>query len=252
MDFTLLPATAAIFMLIFARIGTMVMLMPGFGERSVPVRIRLSVAVLLTLMYFPLVSGNYKVDTAIPAMLTALAGELAVGLVVGGTGRMLMSGLSTAGTVIANQLGLAAVLTTDPTQGGQGAVFSGFLSLLAVTLIFATDVHHLVLAALFDSYKFFAPGTMPFTGDAAKLILDTIAGAFKIAIQISAPFLLFGLIFNAGLGVLGKLMPQMQVFFIAMPVTIVLGLVLFALVMGALMGVYMDYLKAGLSPFIAR
>ena len=68
-----------------------------------------------------------------------------------------MGGLQTAGTVIANQLGLGFVTTIDPTMGQQGAIFSGFLALLAVTLIFAADLHHLVIAAMFDSYQLFAP-----------------------------------------------------------------------------------------------
>jgi flagellar biosynthesis protein FliR len=252
MAFTLLPETAAIFMLIFARIGTMVMLMPGFGERGVPVRVRLSIALLMSLLFFPLVSGSYQITLAIPVLITALIGELAVGLVIGGTGRLLMSGLQSAGVVIANQLGLGAVFTQDPTQGQQGAIFSGFLSILAITLIFASDMHHLIIAAFYDSYRLFEPGLIPNAADATKLIVQTIAGAFKIAIQISAPFLVFGLILNAGLGVLAKLMPQMQVFFIAMPITIVLGLMLFGLVIGAMMATYLSYVETGLAPFVSR
>jgi flagellar biosynthetic protein FliR len=252
MNLTLLPVTAAVFILIFARIGTMVMLMPGFGERGVPAQSRLAVALLLTLLFYPLVSTSYQVTTAIPVLMTALAGELAVGLVIGATGRLLMSGLQTAGTIIANQLGLSAVFSIDPSQGQQAAIFSGFLSMLAITLIFASDLHHLVIAALFDSYQIFRPGSVPLTGDAAKLIIDTVAGSFRIAMQVSAPFLVFGLVLNAGLGILGKLMPQMQVFFVAAPLTIFLGLALFALVMGALMLTYLDYLKDGLAPFVVQ
>lgn len=248
----LLPRIAAVFMLMMARIGTMVMLMPGLGETSVPQRLRLSIALALTLMFFPLVSDAYRVEMALPALLRLLAGELAVGFVIGATGRMLMGGLQTAGTVIANQLGLGFVTTVDPTQGQQGAIFSGFLALLAVTLIFASDLHHLVIAALYDSYTLFAPGTLPNAGDAAQMILQTVAGAFRIAIQISAPFLVFGLIFNAGLAVLSKLMPQMQVFFIALPATIMLGLLLFAFVVATMMLVWLGYLQAGLQAFVTR
>ncbi|MFN8828302.1 MAG: flagellar biosynthetic protein FliR [Labrys sp. (in: a-proteobacteria)] len=252
MTLTLLPETAAIFMMIFARLGTMVMLMPGFGERGVPVRIRLSIAILMTLLFFPMVSGNYTISLAIPALVTMLVGEIAVGLVIGGTGRLLMSGLQSAGVVIANQLGLGTVFSQDPTQGQQGAIFSGFLSILAITLIFASDMHHLIIAALHDSYELFGPGALPNTADAARLIVQTVGGAFKIAIQISAPFLVFGLILNAGLGVLAKLMPQMQVFFIAMPITIILGLMLFGLVIGAMMATYLTYVETGLAPFVSR
>jgi flagellar biosynthesis protein FliR len=248
----LLPQLAAVFILIFARVGTMVMLMPAIGESNVPPRLRLAIALGLSLVFFPLVSADYRVEMALPALFRLLAGELAVGFVIGFTGRMLMGALQTAGTVIANQLGLGFVTTIDPTQGQQGAIFSGFLALLAVTLIFASDLHHLVIAALFDSYRLFGPGTLPSTEDASKLILDTVAGAFRIAIEISAPFLVFGIIFNAGLAVLSKLMPQMQVFFIALPATILLGLLLFAFVIAAMMATWLGYFQAGLQMFVQR
>jgi flagellar biosynthetic protein FliR len=84
------------------------------------------------------------------------------------------------------------------------------------------------------------------------LITKTIAGAFKIAIQISAPFLVFGIIFNAGLAVLSKLMPQMQVFFIALPASILIGLLLLAFVVAAMMAVWLGYLQDGLQMLVQR
>ena len=69
----------------------------------------------------------------------------------------------------------------------------------------------------------------------------TVAGAFRIGIQLSAPFLVFGLLFNLGLGVLSRLMPQMQVFFVALPLSILLGLLFLVLVLGAMMGFFLDY-----------
>jgi flagellar biosynthetic protein FliR len=151
--------------------------------------------------------------------------------------------LQVAGSVIANQLGLGFVTAVDPTQNQQGVLIGNFLALLGVTLIFATDMHHLVIAGLNNSYKLFHPGEMPVVGDMAQLVTTTIAGAFKIGIQLSAPFLAFGLLFNLGLGVLSRLMPQMQVFFIGMPLTIILGLLLFLIVLGAMMGVFVSYLE---------
>jgi flagellar biosynthetic protein FliR len=114
---------------------------------------------------------------------------------------------------------------------------------LGVTLIFATDMHYLVIAALNDSYKIFQPGLMPLMGDVAKHITQIITTSFRIGIQIAAPFLVFGLLFNVGLGVLSRLMPQMQVFFIGLPLSILLGLMLLVLVIGAMMGTFVGYLQ---------
>jgi flagellar biosynthesis protein FliR len=119
---------------------------------------------------------------------------------------------------------------------------SNFLTIVGVTLIFATDMHHLVIAALNDSYRLFAPGeVLPF-GDIAALMTKTVADAFRVGIQLSAPFLVFGLLFNVGLGVLSRLMPQMQVFFVGMPLSILLGFIMFVMVIGMMMGTFTEFL----------
>jgi flagellar biosynthetic protein FliR len=173
-------------------------------------------------------------------VLIALGQELLIGMVLGMTARLTISALQVAGSVIAQQLGLGFVTAVDPTQGQQGLIVGNFLTLLGVTLIFATDLHHLVIAGLHDSYQLFAPGEVPIVSDVSVLVTRTIANAFRVGIQLSAPFLVFGLLFNLGLGVLSRLMPQMQVFFVGMPLSILLGLLIFLLVVGAMMGVFID------------
>jgi flagellar biosynthetic protein FliR len=176
-------------------------------------------------------------------VLLMLAQELLIGAMLGMTGRLMMSALQVAGTAIANQMGLGFVTAVDPTQDQQGALIGNFLAVLGITLIFATDLHHLVIAALNDSYALFAPGTVPLAGDMAALTTRTVAAAFTIGIQLAAPFLVFGLLFNLGLGVLARLMPQMQVFFIGMPLTILLGFLILLLVLGAMMLAFLTSLE---------
>ena len=130
-------------------------------------------------------------------------------------------------------------------------IVGNFLSMLAVTLIFATDLHHLVIAGLDDSYTLFTPGELPVLGDVAALTTRTVTDAFRIGIQLSAPFLVFGLLFNLGLGILSRLMPQMQVFFVGMPLSILLGLLMLVLILGAMMSVYLGDVRgilAALAP----
>jgi flagellar biosynthetic protein FliR len=252
-DVTFLPALAATFMLVFARIGTMVMLLPGLGEMSVPVRVRLTVALVLAAVLLPLHQAAYQIDLRSFGPLIALLGqELFIGAMLGLTARLTMAGLQIAGNVIAQQLGLGFVTAVDPTQGQQSVIVGNFLTILGVTLIFATDLHHLVIAALDDSYKLFQPGEIPLLGDVAALTTRTVAAAFRIGIQLSAPFLVFGLLFNLGLGVLARLMPQMQVFFVGLPLSILLGFLILIVVLGAMMTTFLgsveDVLRA-LAPF---
>lgn len=155
-DISLLPALAAAFMLVFARIGAMVMLLPGLGETNIPVRVKLAIALLLTLIILPLHRSAYHVDmNSMTSLLVLMLQEIIIGVVLGATARVTLAALSVAGSVIAQQLGLGFVTSVDPTQGQQGLLIGNFLTLLGITLLFATDSHHLVIAALNESYRIF-------------------------------------------------------------------------------------------------
>jgi flagellar biosynthetic protein FliR len=173
--------------------------------------------------------------------LVVMLQEIFIGVVLGATARVTLSALQVAGSVIAQQMGLGFVTSVDPSQGQQGLLIGNFLTMLGVTLLFATDSHHLVIAALNESYAIFAPGETMSSGDVAALATRAFAGAFKIGLQLSAPFLVFGLIFNIGLGVLARLMPQMQVYFVGSPLAILAGFLVFAAVLAAIMGSFLDY-----------
>ncbi|KTS39645.1 flagellar biosynthesis protein FliR [Methylobacterium radiotolerans] len=238
----MLPALAAIFVLVFARVGAMVMLLPGFGESNIPARVKLSIALLLTLIILPLHRNAYHVDlTSISSLGVLMVHELIIGIVLGATARVTLSALNVAGSVIAQQLGLGFVTAVDPTQGQQGQIIGNFLTILGLTLLFATDSHYLVIAALSESYRIFSPGEIMPTGDVAALATNAFSAAFKIGLQLSAPFLVFGLVFNIGLGVLARLMPQMQVYFVGVPLSIMVGFLIFAVVLAAMMSTYFDY-----------
>ncbi len=241
-DISFLPALGATFMLVFARVGTMVMFLPGLGEQNISPRLRLTIALILAAVLLPLHRADYHIDvTALGPDIVMLVEEILIGAVLGVTARLTFSALQVAGSVIAQQLGLGFVTAVDPTQGEQGAMLGNFLTMLGITLFFATDMHYLVIAALNDSYTLFAPGEVPAAGDVAALMTRTVSGAFRIGIQLSAPFLAFGLLFNLGLGVLSRLMPQMQVFFVALPASILIGFLFMILALGSMMGLFLDY-----------
>lgn len=247
-DISFLPALAAAFLLTFARVGAMVMLLPAVGELSLPSRVRLTIALVLTAILLPAHQKAYAVDLkALGPVLVLLFQELVIGAVLGLAARLALSALQITGSVVAQQLGLGFVTAVDPTQNQQGLLVGNFLSVLGIALVFATDMHHLVIAAMNDSYSIFAPGELPLMGDAAQHVTRIIATSFRIGIQLSAPFLVFGLLFNFGLGLLSRLMPQMQVFFIGLPLSILLGLLLLFLVIGAMMGTFVGYLEGVLT-----
>jgi len=200
---------------------------------------------LLTLIILPLHRTSYQIDmSSLAPLLVLMLYEIVIGIVLGATARVTLAALQVAGSVIAQQLELGFVTSVDPTQGQQGLLVGNFLTLLGVTMLFATDSHHLVIAALNDSYSIFSPGEPIPSGDVAALATRAFAAAFKIGMQLAAPFLVFGLVFNIGLGVLARLMPQMQVYFVGVPLSILTGFLVFGVVLAAMMGTFLDYFIA--------
>ena len=247
-DVSFLPALAAAFLLAFARVGTMVMLLPGVGEMNLPARVRLTMALVLTAILLPAHQKAYVIDLkAFGPVIVLLFQELVVGAVLGLTARLAISALQVAGSVVAQQLGLGFVTAVDPSQNQQGVLVGNFLTVLGITLIFATDLHHVALSAVHDSYMIFTPKEPLMFGDAAQTVVDTVAGAFVIGVQMSAPFIVFGLVFNLGMGILSRLMPQLQVFFIAMPATVGVGLILMALLLTMMMTLYLMHFEGVLA-----
>jgi flagellar biosynthetic protein FliR len=233
------PRFVILFFLMFMRLGTMVMLMPGVGERMMPARFRLIIAFGITLVLMPVHQKAYAVDaTNALAIVGAGAIEFVIGLIFGLSARIAMSSLVVAGSVIAQAMGIGFAMQVDPTQGQQSAVIGNFLTLLGVAVVMTSGLDHMVIISLSRSFDLLKPGEYPVTGDMAKLILTVVDQAFTVGIKISAPFLIFSLVFNAGLGLLSKLMPQMQVFFVAMPLSILGGFAMLMLTISVVMGVF--------------
>lgn len=216
--------------LIFARLGGALMLMPGFGEPSVPVRARLGFAIAVTICLLPALAARLP-EMPADAMrgMGAVMGEVLIGILIGGVARMLLSSLAVAGDIIGLESGLAFAQTADPASDNAGQVFSVFLGLMGVTLIFATDMHHLLLRGLAGSYEIFTPGGALPVGDAASLALDTVSKSFLVGFQIAAPLIAAGIVFRLGLGALARLIPTIQVFFVALPLQMLGAFVVLAL-----------------------
>jgi flagellar biosynthesis protein FliR len=181
-------------------------------------------------------------NSLLPLRGTDLVGiffiELFIGILLGLAARIIVGTLQTAGTIIAQQLGLAFAMSVDPAMGGQQASIGNFLTLLGLTLVFVMDLHHIALAGIGESYQVMPPGGLPSISDASQLILKAVTLSFSVAVQISAPFIVFGVLFNLGLGLLSRLMPQLQVFFLALPATILGGMILLIASLGVVMGVF--------------
>jgi len=230
--------------LLFARIGAMIMLLPGFGEPAVPARVRLAFALLLAVALAPAL-GNRVPEPAASAwgMGLQVASEVLIGVMLGGAARLLVSALATAGQLLGLEIGIAFAQTADPTQTQSGQLLAVFLGVFGLALIFATGLDHMFLRGVAGSYDVIALGAPAPVGDAAELALEVTAAAFRTGFQIAMPVIAAGLIFRVGLGVLSRLIPQIQVFFVALPLQIMGGLVVFALGLSTGMLIWLDSLE---------
>lgn len=227
--------------LIFARIGAILMLLPGFGEAYVPPRVRLSLALVISLALWPVVRATLP---GLPETVGGMAGwiihEVVVGLMIGLLLRMFMSALTTAGEIISLQTTLSFSRTANPMQAQPGTTLAAFLTLLGVTLLFATNTHHLFIAGMVGSYRLIAPAQPLVMSDFTTMAVRTLGDSFLLGVQLAAPVLVFALIFNLASGLIARVMPSFQVYFAAAPLSVLLGLSIFALSLGALGTVFID------------
>ncbi len=236
--------------LIFARLGAMLMLIPGLGETFVPVRVRLSLGLLLAFVLLPILGpGVPPIPADTSALIFAILKESAVGLVIGTILRLFLTSLSATAEIISIQTTLGFAQTANPTQAAPSTTIGTFLTLLALVLIMTTDMHHMFLSAIVRSYTLF-----PFTRnlplhDFNTLAVQTVSKSFALGLQLSAPVVAFSLIFNIATGLVGRVMPQFQIFFVSSPLMILLGLSIFALSLGTIGMVWLDHYRDLLAVF---
>ncbi len=212
--------------LVFARVGAILMLVPAFGDESVSPRIRLILALLISLTLQPIVAGHLLPGLEGDALALALVREVAIGLAIGALVRILYLSLATAGAVIAIQAGFSMVTAFDPTMGGQTSTVTRLMSVGALLFLFALNIHHLLIVGVVKSYSFITPEMTTAGRDLAEVAVKAVTWSFAVGLQIAAPFLVFGLVLNVGLGLAARLAPTIQVFFIAQPFMLLVGIAL--------------------------
>ncbi len=221
------------FLLIFVRIGTASMIMPGLGNSFVPEKIRLMMALGITLVLTPLIMPMIPEIPSTGVLLLLIAAEFITGLFIGTIARIFMTALDTAGMIISMQSGLANAQIFNPVMAGQGSIMGAFLSVTGVTLLFVSNFHHILIMGLVESYNQFPFGKFLDTGSLAELVTKAVTASFLVGVQISMPFIIIGLVIYIGMGILSRLMPQIQVFLIAIPIQILISLTIMALITSA-------------------
>ena len=236
-----LPGHAFQAVLVFARLGGAVMLLPGLGEQEIPARLRLSLGLAMLALLLPgLLPALPPAEGAEAVRL--IAQEVVVGLWFGGLARLVALALSVAGQTISALIGLQGLLMADPELGGQATALARAFGLLTAVLVLASGLYAIALRALAESYAVIPAGAAPPTGAAAEAIAAAGAACLELALRLAAPFVIAALVLNLALGLLARLVPQVQTFFVAVPGQILAGLALLGFLAPALIATYAEAL----------
>lgn len=227
-------ASLTVIFLVFLRTGTALMLLPGFSDAQVPTRFRLGLAVILSvILALSLGARAPSVPTDPGSFVLLFVSEMSIGLAIGFTARLGIAVLSFAGALMAMQSGLAAAAFFDPQDTSQRTVFTSFLSMAAVTLLFVGDGQRWLLGGLAASYDLLPAGMPLPLDDMMQLLLRLGGDIFRIGLQIAAPLVAVSLVTNLALGLLNRMMPSLQVLSVAISAQLLVGLAATAVAMGS-------------------
>lgn len=241
------------FMLIFVRLGTALIIMPGIGDSFVPQNIRLMMALGMAFVLTPVVQTFMPSPIpTLPLLFSLILMEFVIGLFIGTVARILMAALDVAGMVISMTSGLANAQIFNPSLATQGSITGAFLSMVGVVLLFVTNMHHMLIYGLVESYHMFPVGGVPDTGSMAQLISHAFSTSFLIGFQIAIPFVVVAMLLYIGMGVLSRLMPQVQVFILALPVQIMLSMLTLLLVLSTAMLFWLTKFEEGMTFFLTQ
>lgn len=249
-----LSALAFAFMLVLCRTAAAVMLLPGLGESEPPSVLRAGLAAGVAILLLPGLAASLPAE---PASFYRLGGMIATELLAGGLlgwlARLLALSLPMAGQIMSLMTGLSSVLQPDATLGAQSAVIGKLFNMLAPVLVLSTGLYALPLSALAGSYAVFPAGGGAIlagsagAGDLTEAAVRAVSMSFALALRLAAPFVLVSAIWQLSLGLLSRMVPQIQVYIVSLPGQVLGGLLLLALLGAPILHAWMLAMRDGYS-----
>jgi flagellar biosynthesis protein FliR len=242
---TLISTQIFTFLLVFARIGGAIMLMPGFSDATVSMNARIYIALGFSVVLTPFLASFLPAIPEQPVAFALLVGkELLVGVFIGLMTQVIINSMNVAGVTIAHVTSLSSAFTFNPQQASQLTVISGFLSVLAVVMIFVTDLHHMLLIGLVDSYRVFPTQNPLPVGDMTSTFAQSLGESFRVGLMMAAPFLIIGFGVFIAMGLVSRLVPQIQIFILSIPIQVITGLIVLMTTISALMLYFLQEYEA--------
>jgi len=221
------------FLICLARVGAMVGSIPIFSGGQVPPQLRVGFAFLFSLLAFPVVESFLPTQNLhLLEIVFLLIQETMLGLMVGFLGQLVFLIAEFAGGVVGYQMGFAAANVFDPTTQRQIPLVSQFQSIFAILLFLALNVHHLFLEAIFASFEMLPPGSLNLSGGAIPLLMEVANHSFVLSIRMIAPILVILILVKLVLGVMSRVFPQLNVFFLSFPINIGISFIVMGITFG--------------------
>ncbi len=217
--------------LALGRVGGLFIMGPIFASRTAPVRVRAALVFFLTLAMLPLIGSEPPVlaaDAGVAVMLGMLGFEVMVGFAIGLVAQLTFGAVQMAGQLAGIQMGIGLSNLIDPQTQEHITSLAQWQNLLALLIFLSVDGHHVLIRAVADSFTVLPLGGGLPAPAGFGMVLDLAGGLFVIALKIAAPVLVLLLLVNAAMGVLAKLIPQLNVFIVGFPLNVAAGLFVLA------------------------
>jgi flagellar biosynthetic protein FliR len=218
-------AKLQMFFLIFLRVAAILMTLPLFDTKNIPIIFKVGLALSVSILIYPLISLNNTVFTgSIISFGIGIAGEVILGMTIGLAVKLVFAGFQLAGQLIGVQMGFGMARVMDPVSGSEGTLVSQFNNIVAMLIFLAINAHHWFLRALVDSFELIPLFQFKLTGSLMTAFVGLSTHMFIIAIKVGAPIIVALLLTTVAFGLIARTVPQMNVFIVAMPLKIIVGL----------------------------
>ncbi|MBR1944674.1 MAG: flagellar biosynthetic protein FliR [Alphaproteobacteria bacterium] len=239
------------FLFVFARLGGAFLFMPFYASVYIPARVRLIFALTLAVMLTPVLSGQMPLPPEnVPELFRMLLIEITVGVFLGLFPFFLMTAIDLVGVNASMATSFSNATLLDPQTNVQSTVLTGFLTLCALLLIVTTDLYQILLGAVLASYEIFPVGEALLSGDMMQVLAKALSAAFTYGFQIGSPFIIMIILIYSSMGVMSRLMPQLNIIFIVMPLQVYLGLALLMVSLSVMMWWFLDFFRNNLLHFV--
>lgn len=251
MPFVTLPIDQLVIvaMLIFARVGACLMLMPGLSSARIPMNLRLFLAVAFSLVMLPMAGSNFQAIAANPTLATLLAGlaaEMLIGATFGIIAHAYMWAFQFMANIVAMSMGYSGQPGNSVIESMPESQVANLVTLGALMMFFASDLHMVVIRGLLTSYQIIPVSLIPRPESALIDYRDALSQTFLTTLRIAAPFIIYAILVNIAVGLINKLTPTIPVYFISMPFVMFGGLMLLYFLMPEILHFFGSELSAWL------